>query len=120
MRFHQAGYEVVACKHVMDAMRDAASGRIDTIVLNLDMPGFGGSFGIEALREIAPRVSVIGISDKAQGQTKNPVSFDLLPRTASPENFLRAVERALLASHDESLPPSSDNDDSHSPALTMR
>ena len=102
IRLHYAGYEVVACKHAMDVVRDAARGIIDLIIFNLDMPGFGGSFGVGALREIAPHVPVIGISN-TKNQTCSPVAC-VFSRSASPEEILRAVQRALVCSPKETSP----------------
>src|SRR3712207_1651954 len=59
-----AGHEAESCRHTMDVLRAAARGDFDLIAVGLDMAGFGRSGAVEALTEIAPRTSLIGIHDR--------------------------------------------------------
>ena len=59
-----AGHEAETCRHTMDVLRAAARGDFDLIAVGLDMAGFGRSGAIEALSEIAPATSLIGIHDR--------------------------------------------------------
>ncbi|HEX8354460.1 MAG TPA: hypothetical protein VF611_16260, partial [Pyrinomonadaceae bacterium] len=58
------GHEAESCRHTMDVLRAAARGDFDLIAVGLDMAGFGRSGAVEALQEIAPGTSLIGIHDR--------------------------------------------------------
>lgn len=90
------GHDARLCRHTMDMLRDATGGACEMVALGLDMPGFGATGAIETLRELAPRVLVIGFH-------RDPVAFavsasnahhplKVLPRFVSNENFLRVVK----------------------------
>jgi DNA-binding NarL/FixJ family response regulator len=87
------------CHHTMDVLRGAADGQFDLIVIGLDMAGFGRTGAIEALQEVAPRVSLIALHRKpseiihAAALTRGVAA--VLPRPVSVSAFMYAVERAL-------------------------
>lgn len=111
------GHEAQSCRHTMDVLRGAADGQFDLIVIGLDMAGFGRTGAIEALQEIAPRVSLIALHGKpseiihAAALTRCVAA--VLPRPVSITSFMYAVERALkqsqllepLSSHEEERTP---------------
>lgn len=90
------GHDARSCRHTMDMLRDAADGACEMVALGLDMPGFGATGAIETLRELAPRVLVVGFH-------RDPITFavsapnahhplKVLPRFVSNENFTRVVK----------------------------
>lgn len=92
---HDVGHDARSCCHTMDMLRDAIGGACEMVALGLDMPGFGATGAIETLRELAPRVLVIGFH-------RDPIAFSVsapnahhphkvLPRFVSNENFTRVV-----------------------------
>jgi DNA-binding NtrC family response regulator len=94
-----AGHEAEMCRHTMDVLRGAADGQFDLIVIGLDMAGFGRTGAIEALKELAPRVSLIALHTKpseiihAAALTGGIAA--VLPRPVSVSAFMYSVERAL-------------------------
>lgn len=96
----EAGHEAETCSHTMDVLRAAAEGRFDLIAVGLDMPGFGRSGAVEALREVAPGASLIAIhqrpSEIMRAATHARVSA-VLPRPVRVSDFMYAVACALSA-----------------------
>lgn len=93
-----ARHEAMTCHHTMDVLREALKGRIDLIAFGLDMPGFGGSGAIEAIRELAPDVLLIGLHNRPSEIMRTTNSSNLaavLPRPVAVETFMYAVARAL-------------------------
>lgn len=93
-----AGHEAEACRHTMDVLRAAADGRFDLIAVGLDMTGFGRSGAVEALKEIAPRTSVIALHDRPSEIMRASAHARLaavLPRPVSVKDFMYAVACAL-------------------------
>ena len=95
-----AGHEATACNHTMDVLREAQSNRFDLIAFGLDMAGFGGARAIDALHELAPGVSLIGLHHKPSEVIRNAQYSNLvaiLPRPVSVATFMYAINRALEA-----------------------
>lgn len=96
----EAGHEAEACSHTMDVLRAAAEGRFDLIAVGLDMPGFGRTGAVEALREVAPGASLIAIhqrpSEIMRAATHARVAA-VLPRPVRVSDFMYAVACALSA-----------------------
>ena len=93
-----SSHEAMTCHHAMDVLRDAAEGRFDLIVFGLDMAGFGGASGIEAIHELAPEVSLIGLHKQPSEILRAPASACLsaiLPRPVSIKTLMSAVARTL-------------------------
>lgn len=93
-----AGYDAVTCHHTMDVLREAARGRFDLVVFGLDMPGFGGARSIEAIKELAPHVPLIGLHKRPSEIMRSPAHARLaaiLPRPVAVNTFMYAVARAL-------------------------
>ncbi len=92
-------HEARACCHTMDVLREATAGAFDAVALGVDVPGFGATGAIETLRELAPRVRVIGFHrDPAAfaastSSANRPVA--VLPRSISNEDFVRVVTTTL-------------------------
>ncbi len=95
----EAGHEAETCGHTMDVLRGAAAGYFDLIALGLDMAGFGRAGAVEALREIAPRVPIIGLHERPgeimHAATQEARFAAVLPRSAAVKNFMYAVACAL-------------------------
>ena len=95
-----ARHEAMTCHHSMDVVRDAAEGCFDLIVFGLDMAGFGGTNAIEAINELAPEVSLIGLHKRPSEILRTPAHARLaavLPRPVAINTFMYAVARALKA-----------------------
>jgi DNA-binding NtrC family response regulator len=95
---HAAGHEAESCRHTMDVLRAAARGDFDLIAVGLDMAGFGRSGAVEALSEIAPRTSLIGIHDRPSEILRAHAHSRLaavLPRPVRVRDFMYAVAYAL-------------------------
>ena len=93
-----AGHEAESCRHTMDVLRSAARGDFDLIAVGLDMAGFGRSGAVEALSEIAPRTSLIGIHDRPSEIMRTHAHSRLaavLPRPVRVRDFMYAVACAL-------------------------
>ena len=93
-----AGHEAESCRHTMDVLRSAARGDFDLIAVGLDMAGFGRSGAVEALSEIAPRTSLIGIHDRPAEILRAHAHSRLaavLPRPVRVRDFMYAVVCAL-------------------------
>jgi DNA-binding NtrC family response regulator len=93
-----AGHEAEACRHTMDVLRAAARGDFDLIAVGLDMAGFGRTGAVEALREIAPATSLIGIHDRPCEVMRSHAHSRLaavLPRPVRVRDFMYAVACAL-------------------------
>jgi two-component system, NtrC family, nitrogen regulation response regulator NtrX len=93
-----AGHEATTCHHTMDVLREAAEGRFDLVVFGLDMPGFGGARAIEAIKELAPQVPLIGLHKRPSEIMRSPAQSRLaaiLPRPVALSTFMYAVARAL-------------------------
>ena len=93
-----AGHEAESCRHTMDVLRAAARGDFDLIAVGLDMAGFGRSGAVEALSEIAPRTSLIGIHDRPAEVLRAHAHSRLaavLPRPVRVRDFMYAVACAL-------------------------
>ncbi|HVF56311.1 MAG TPA: response regulator [Pyrinomonadaceae bacterium] len=93
-----AGHEAETCRHTMDVLRAAADGHFDLIAVGLDMAGFGRSGAVEALKEIAPRTSVIAIHDRPSEIMRAATHARLaavLPRPVRLKDFMYAVACAL-------------------------
>jgi two-component system, OmpR family, response regulator RegX3 len=98
MALRAVGYEAETCHHTMDVLREAAEGRFDLVVFGLDMPGFGGSRAIEAIKELAPQVPLIGLHKRPSEIMRTPAQARLaaiLPRPVSINTFMYAVARAI-------------------------
>lgn len=93
-----AGHEAESCRHTMDVLRAASDGRFDLIAVGLDMAGFGRAGAVEALREVAPRTSVIAIhprpSEIMRAATHSRLAA-VLPRPVRVKDFMYAVVCAL-------------------------
>jgi DNA-binding NtrC family response regulator len=92
------GHEAEACRHTMDVLRAAARGDFDLIAVGLDMAGFGRSGAVEALTEIAPATSLIGIHDRPAEIMRAHAHSRLaavLPRPVRVRDFMYAVACAL-------------------------
>ena len=93
-----AGHEAETCRHTMDVLRAAARGDFDLIAVGLDMAGFGRAGAVEALSEIAPRTSLIGIHDRPseimRSHAHSPLAA-VLPRPVRVRDFMYAVAYAL-------------------------
>ncbi len=96
---HAAGYEAETCRHTMDVLREASGGRFDLVAFGLDLPGFGRTNAIEAMREVAPHVGMIAIHE-SPAELLHEVARErvaaVLPRPVVVKDFLEAVGRALL------------------------
>lgn len=93
-----AGHEAEACRHTMDVLRAAARGDFDLIAVGLDMAGFGRTGAVEALSEIAPKTSLIGIHDRPAEVMRSHFHSRLvavLPRPVRVPDFMYAVACAL-------------------------
>ena len=93
-----AGHEAESCRHTMDVLRAAARGDFDLIAVGLDMAGFGRSGAVEALSEIAPATSLIGIHDRPSEIMRAHAHSRLaavLPRPVRARDFMYAVACAL-------------------------
>ena len=93
-----AGHEAETCRHTMDVLRAAARGDFDLIAVGIDMAGFGRAGAVEALTEIAPRTSLIGIHDRPAEIMRSHAHSRLaavLPRPVRVRDFLYAVACAL-------------------------
>jgi DNA-binding NtrC family response regulator len=93
-----AGHEAESCRHTMDVLRAAARGDFDLIAVGLDMAGFGRSGAVEALTEIAPATSLIGIHDRPAEIMRAHAHSRLaavLPRPVRVRDFMYAVACAL-------------------------
>ena len=93
-----ARHEAMTCNHTMDVLREAEAGRFDLVIFGLDMPGFGGARAIEAIKELAPHVPLIGLHQRPSEIMRSPAQAllaALLPRPVSLSTFMYAVARAL-------------------------
>jgi DNA-binding NtrC family response regulator len=94
----EAGHEAEACVHTMDVLRAASGGAYDLVAVGLDMAGFGRAGAVEALREIAPRTSLIALHDRPaeimRAATAARVAA-VLPRPVRIKDFMYAVACAL-------------------------
>lgn len=93
-----AGHEAETCRHTMDVLRGAADGRFDLIALDLGMAGFGRAGAVAALGELAPRVPLIGLSDRPSHVMRAAAEARfaaVLPRPVAVKDFLYAVACAL-------------------------
>ncbi len=93
-----AGHEAESCRHTMDVLRAAARGDFDLIAVGLDMAGFGRTGAVEALSEIAPATSLIGIHDRPSEIMRTHAHSRLaavLPRPVRVRDFMYAVACAL-------------------------
>jgi DNA-binding NtrC family response regulator len=93
-------HEATTCHHTMDVLREATGGHLDLIAFGLDMPGFGGSRAIEAVRELAPDVLLIGLHKRPSEIMRATAHAHLaavLPRPVAIDTFMYAVNRALEA-----------------------
>jgi DNA-binding NtrC family response regulator len=93
-----ARHEATTCHHTMDVLREAADGRFDLVIFGLDMSGFGGARAIEAIKELAPHVPLIGLHKRPSEIMRSPAHASLaalLPRPVSLNTFMYAVARAL-------------------------
>jgi DNA-binding NtrC family response regulator len=93
-----AGHEAETCRHTMDMLRGAAAGHFDVVAFGLDMAGFGRTGALEALREIAPRVSLIALHDRPSQIMRAATQTQLaavLPRPVATKDFMYAVACAL-------------------------
>jgi DNA-binding NtrC family response regulator len=98
MALREAGHEAECCRHTMDVLRAAARGDFDLIAVGLDMAGFGRSGAVEALSEIAPATSLIGIHDRPSEIMRAHAHSRLaavLPRPVRVRDFMYAVACAL-------------------------
>ena len=98
MALRAAGHEAEACRHTMDVLRAAARGDFDLIAVGLDMTGFGRTGAVEALSEIAPATSLIGIHDRPSEVIRAHATSRLaavLPRPVRVRDFMYAVACAL-------------------------
>ena len=93
-----AGHEAATCHHTMDALRGAACGQFDLVVIGLDMAGFGRARAVEAMRELAPHVALIALhrkpSEIIHAAALNGVAA-VLPRPVSVSAFMSALSRTL-------------------------
>lgn len=97
----EAGHEAETCRHTMDVLRAAADGRFDVVAFGLDMAGFGRGGAFQALREVAPRTSLIAIHQRPAEIMRSAAHARLaavLPRPVSVADFMYAVACALSAS----------------------
>jgi DNA-binding NtrC family response regulator len=93
-----ARHEATTCHHTMDVLREAAEGRFDLVIFGLDMPGFGGARAIDAIKELAPQVPLIGLHKRPSEIMRSSAHARLaalLPRPVSVATFMYAVARAL-------------------------
>jgi DNA-binding NtrC family response regulator len=94
----EVGHEAEACRHTMDVLRAAVDGRYDVVAVGLDMAGFGRGGAVEALREIAPRTSLIAIHQRPPEIMRTAAHACLaavLPRPVRVNDFMYAVACAL-------------------------
>lgn len=93
-----AGHEAETCRHTMDMLREAAQGRFDLVVFDLEMVGFGQHGAIEVLNEVAPSVPLIALhhrpSEMMRGVSQSRLAA-VLPRPVVVKDFMYAVSRAL-------------------------
>jgi len=93
------GHDARACCHTMDVLREATADAFDMVALGVDVPGFGATGAIETLRELAPRVRVIGFHRDpttfavSTSSANRPIA--VLPRSISDDDFVRVVTVAL-------------------------
>ncbi len=95
-----AKHEATTCRHTMDVLREAAAGSFDLIAFGLDMVGFGGASALEAINELAPHVSLIGLHKRPSEIMRTTAHSRLaaiIPRPVSVTTFMYAVARALEA-----------------------
>jgi DNA-binding NtrC family response regulator len=95
-----AKHEATTCHHTMDVVRQAAEGSFDLIAFGLEMAGFAGVSAIEAIHELAPHVSLIGLHSRPSEIMRTKTHARLaavLPRPVSITTFMYAVTRALEA-----------------------
>ena len=93
-------HDVTTSIHTMDVLRDAADGCFDLVAFGLDRAGFSSEHAIDAMRELAPHVSVIGFHQRPAEFLRVAANSRLsavLPRPVSVTIFLHAVARALAA-----------------------
>lgn len=93
-----AGHDAEMYRHTMDALRAASDEGFDLIAFNLDTPGFGRSRAIAALREIAPRTSLIAFHNRPTEIMRPDTHACLaavLPRPVAVKDFMYAVACAL-------------------------
>ncbi|HEX8285671.1 MAG TPA: hypothetical protein VF588_20110 [Pyrinomonadaceae bacterium] len=98
MALRAAGHDAESCRHTMDVLRAAARGDFDLIAVGIDMAGFGRTGAVEALSEIAPATSVIGIHDRPSEVMRSHAHSRLsavLPRPVRVRDFMYAVACAL-------------------------
>ncbi len=98
MALRAAGHDAQSCRHTMDVLRAAARGDFDLIAVGLDMAGFGRTGAVEALSEIAPATSLIGIHDRPAEIMRAHAHSRLaavLPRPVRVRDFMYAVACAL-------------------------
>jgi DNA-binding NtrC family response regulator len=93
-----AGHEAEMYRHTMDALRAASDECFDLIAFSLDTPGFGRTRAIAALREIAPRTSLIAFhkcpTEIMRADTHACLAA-VLPRPVAIRDFMYAVACAL-------------------------
>ena len=93
-----AGHDAEMYGHTMDGLRAAANECFDLIAFNLDIPGFGRARAIAALREVAPRTSLIAFHNRPT-EIMHPDTHAcltaVLPRPVAVKDFMYAVACAL-------------------------
>ena len=93
-----AGHEAATCHHTMDALRCAADGQFDLVVIGLDMAGFSRAGAVEALQELAPCVAVIALHRKPLEIFRAAALAGVtavLPRPVNVSAFMSALILAL-------------------------
>jgi len=93
-----AGHDAEMYRHTMDALRAASRECFDLIAFNLDIPGLGRARAIAALREVAPRTSLIAFHNRPTEIMRPDTHACLaavLPRPVAVKDFMYAVACAL-------------------------
>ncbi|MCF8033579.1 MAG: response regulator [Desulfarculaceae bacterium] len=99
----KAGYQVLRASSGEEALEVYRShrGEVDLVVLDLSMPGMGGSKCLEQLLALDPNTRVIIASGYSRGgdlhQTLSDKAVGLLPKPFSKDEMLRTVRMALDA-----------------------
>lgn len=61
----QPGHRLTACESGLEILRVVETLQADLLIMDMDMPGLNGLLLVSAVKELAPALSIVGVSAKS-------------------------------------------------------
>ena len=104
--FDQEGSRLTVCESGLEVLGTVEILDADLLVLDLETPGLNGLLIISAIKELAPRLSIVAVSKKPQMDARvvshKGVSYTTLP--SDPDGGMQALMASLSEIRRNALP----------------